>query len=256
MSADKFKPLQYNSEKGEPFLRLRAPYHNIILTPPRLEDIETVVPLLNDPKVYKFLSGPPYPYLLEHSVEYRGVVTSQSDSLIKEIISKEVGAIMGACPVRILREVQPDGTELFLGDVAVIRHQWPELDDEIQREILKAENLSRDVGDPEIVWSFGGMRRPNKLLLDLKGYPDWIRGSHQGRGIMTIAVGELMKQWLIPRMNVRRMHVLTFAGNRGSVRVFEKNGFVLTETIKLVREGPGFGRIEGMHVLNWRLDDQ
>lgn len=56
-------------------------------------------------------------------------------------------------------------------------------------------------------------------------------------------------------MNVRRMHASAFEGNTGSVRVFEKNGFVLAETIKLVREGPGFGRIEGMHIMDWKFED-
>ncbi|KAG1791121.1 uncharacterized protein BJ212DRAFT_950635 [Suillus subaureus] len=43
---------------------------------------------------------------------------------------------------------------------------------------------------------------------------------------MTAAVGLLMTAWGIPRMGVRHVVVHTFAGNIGSNRVFEKNGFV------------------------------
>lgn len=157
MLPNKFKPLELNPDTGEPFLRLPAPHNNIIITAPRLEDASPIVPVLNDPKVCKYLLGPPHPYLQEHADSFQGLIKSEADLLINEISSKDPGAIVGGCPVRTLREVQPDGTELFLGDIAVRRHDWAELDDERERTALKEENMARDVGDPNILWAFGGM---------------------------------------------------------------------------------------------------
>jgi RimJ/RimL family protein N-acetyltransferase len=42
---------------------------------------------------------------------------------------------------------------------------------------------------------------------------------------MSDAFQTLLRQWAIPRMDVRRMVVTTLKGNKGSVGVFEKNGF-------------------------------
>lgn len=256
MSSEKFKPLELDSSTGEPFLRLPAPHDNIIITPPRLEDGPETVQILNDPKVYKYLSGPPFPYLQENADEWQALIKSQSDPLIEDISSKEVGAIVSGCPVRAIREVRADGSELYIGDVSVTRHGWLELDDEKERTALREENLARDVGDPNILWAFGGMCCFMSHAAWLSTILDYIRPSHQGRGIMSIAVGALMKEWLVPRMNVRRVHASMFEGNRGSFRVFEKNGFVFIKTIKTVREGPGFGRIEGIHVMEWKFEDQ
>jgi RimJ/RimL family protein N-acetyltransferase len=87
-----------------------------------------------------------------------------------------------------------------------------------------------------------------KYKNDSLGY---VRSSHQRRGIMTVAIGALMKEWMIPRMNAHRLHATILEGNEASVRVFEKNGFVLKETLKVVKEGD-FGRVEGLHVLEWK----
>ena len=49
---------------------------------------------------------------------------------------------------------------------------------------------------------------------------------------MTAVIGTLMREWVIPRMGVRHLRPTVFEGNPGSVRVFEKNGFVVTRTVK------------------------
>ena len=68
---------------------------------------------------------------------------------------------------------------------------------------------------------------------------------------MTAVIGALINQWMVPHLNARKIRTEAFEGNIGSVRVFEKNGFKLLETVKVERNGPGCGRIEGMHVLEW-----
>ncbi|KAF7347350.1 N-acetyltransferase domain-containing protein [Mycena venus] len=62
MANPQLHPLEVNPKTGEPFLRLLA-HKNIILTPPRLSDAPFIISILNDERVYPWLSSPPYPYL-------------------------------------------------------------------------------------------------------------------------------------------------------------------------------------------------
>lgn len=68
---------------------------------------------------------------------------------------------------------------------------------------------------------------------------------------MTAVIGTVINQWMVPHQNAHKIHPEVFEGNTGSVRVFEKNGFKLLETVKVERSGPGCGRIEGIHLLEW-----
>lgn len=68
---------------------------------------------------------------------------------------------------------------------------------------------------------------------------------------MTTAVKTLVEKWMIPRMGARKLQVTTRKGNIGSVRVFEKNGFVMTGTVENcmpVQESKG-GGMDSIHVL-------
>ena len=69
---------------------------------------------------------------------------------------------------------------------------------------------------------------------------------------MSAVVGTIINQWMVPHMNAHEIRTETIEGNAGSVRVFEKNGFKLLETVKVDRVGPGCGRIERVHVLEWK----
>ena len=48
---------------------------------------------------------------------------------------------------------------------------------------------------------------------------------------MSAALSTIITKWMIPRMGAKLIRVEAFKGNVGSVRVFEKNGFVLEETV-------------------------
>jgi len=70
---------------------------------------------------------------------------------------------------------------------------------------------------------------------------------------MTAVVRTIIEQWAIPRMNAHKIKVSALTGNRGSVRVFEKCGFVYTGDIPNVvkiQESKGGGRT-GLHMLEW-----
>ncbi|KAK0198761.1 hypothetical protein F5146DRAFT_105887 [Armillaria mellea] len=236
-------PLEVNSH-GEPFLRLKA-HPNIILTPPRLTDASALMEVLNDESVCRWLSEPPYPYLKEHADYWLSHVKLLSDKILKELDSARDEAplrIVDDCPVRYIREVKEDGTDVFIGDVAVIRCTMMDLttSSEISREEkdrLLLENISRPAGDPKIVWTIG----------------NYLSSSHHGRGIMTDVYATLLENWVIPRMGVRRMIGTAFEGNQGSVRVFEKNGFVMRKTVPNYREVKGVMR--SLHVLDGDFAD-
>lgn len=63
--------------------------------------------------------------------------------------------IVDSCPVRSIREVQADGTDIFIGDIFVHRAEFEYLRREEQK--TKAdENDAKSTGDPSIVWTVGG----------------------------------------------------------------------------------------------------
>ncbi|KAG1812946.1 uncharacterized protein BJ212DRAFT_1276184 [Suillus subaureus] len=209
-------PLEINPKTGEPFLRLAAPHKNIILTPPRQGDQSVLIQHMNDPAIYGWMKRLPTPYLPEHADFWIQFVKEESDTTL-EYLRKSAEdfpngplQFVGASPVRHLREVKEDGTDVLIGDVNFRRSPFEEVLDEVERKRLQEDNAKKQAGDPTIQYAIG----------------DWLAVTHHGRGIMTAAVGLLMTAWGIPRMGVRHVVVHTFAGNIGSNRVFEKNGFV------------------------------
>jgi hypothetical protein len=156
-------PLQVNPQTGEPFLRLKSHEH-IIITPPRLSDAPFLPPILNDPLVHKWLTHPPYPYLPEHAEFWLTIITTASNAVLRELEqAKDTRSqrTVDECPVRFLREVKEDGTDIFLGDIAFIRCPWMELAGTgvnwEQKDVLTEENSRLERGDPKIVWSVGGV---------------------------------------------------------------------------------------------------
>lgn len=240
---DQLHPLEINPKTGEPFLRLAAPHQNIILTPPRQGDQSVLIQHMNDPAIYSWLEKAPTPYLPEHADSWIQLVKKESDAIL-EYLRKSAEdfpngplQFVNASPVRHLREVKEDGTDVLIGDVNFRRSPFEEVLDEVERKRVQEDNADKQAGDPTIQYAFG----------------DWLAASHHGRGIMTAAIGLLMTAWGIPRMGVRHVVAHTFAGNIGSSRVFEKNGFVnrgLFDNGKVVR-----GEKKVMTLLEWKYED-
>lgn len=82
--------------------------------------------------------------------------------------------------------------------------------------------------------------------------PDCLASSHHGKGIMTAAVRTLMQEWVVPCMGAKAMRVEACEGNVGSVKVFEKNGFEVVDTVPRPITN-NFGVFHsGLHILMWR----
>jgi len=233
-------------------------HKNIILTPPRWEDAEGLVSILNDPLVHEWLSGPPYPYTLgklyvetkglsvaevsDHGNEFIGFKRNIVEETLKELEDAKddpILKIVKECPVSYLREVKEDGSDVFIGSLAVTTCLYGELMgpdgvDWENKKKLEDENNSLKAGDARIVWSFG----------------DYLAASHHRKGIMTDAVDTMLNDWAIPRMNVRHLLLSVFEGNEGSVKVFLRNGFKMKATYKEYKEDKG--KIRGAHVLEWK----
>lgn len=151
-------PLLLNPHTSEPYLPLPPPFSHIILTPPRLSDVSSIVEILNDPKVYTTLIGPPYPYLESDATAWLEGVMRESDAVLHDLRDGSSKLFVGGCPVRILREVQEGGTDIFLGDIGVDRCGFPDCEDQVD---LVNANERRVAGDEEIVWCIGGAHMPS-----------------------------------------------------------------------------------------------
>lgn len=231
-------PLQINSENGEPYLQLPAPHSNIRITPPRMSDVVALTAILNDPEVYPYLATPPYPYLEEHGTAFLRLAKASCDEGFAEIKQKilagEEGYVASRCPVQTIREVQSDGTEVFIGDISFIRHAFPEIQDEehLQR---RAENEEKEKGDSSIVWTFGSewtfdsgeLNRSNGLPL-----PDYLAPSHHRQGIMSTALREMISQFAIPHLRARHIVASAFTDNIGSQKIMLKAGFTFVGKVK------------------------
>ncbi|THH10499.1 hypothetical protein EW145_g1282 [Phellinidium pouzarii] len=73
-------PLKFHPVTKEIYLRLPEPRQSIIITPSRASDAPVITKLLNDPQVYKTLTGPPYPYRREDAEVWLASVKTESDS--------------------------------------------------------------------------------------------------------------------------------------------------------------------------------
>jgi len=74
--------------------------------------------------------------------------------------------VVDSCPVRSIREVKADGTDVFLGDIGVDRCANEELDDDNadKENSLVDANMAKQTGDPSIVWTIGG-RLMNTIIV-------------------------------------------------------------------------------------------
>ncbi|KAF9555384.1 hypothetical protein CPC08DRAFT_642930 [Agrocybe pediades] len=241
-------PLEVNPITGEPFLRLRS-HPNIIITPPRDEDIPAFIPLLNDVTICDWMSGPPYPYTLEHSTFWVNKCKSECEPILKQLHDAKDNPdpiIVRDAPIRYIREVKEDGTDIFIGDVGFIRCPMGELMspkglplgtfDWENKQKMEDENNALPAGDPRIIWSIG----------------DFLDPKYHGKGIMTDAVRTFLHEWGIPRMGIRHIWAATHTGNIGSVKVFLKNDFKLIFTHE--EHAVAKGKMRGINLLEWKMD--
>jgi len=202
------------SRDNEPYIPLPAPHENIRITPCRMTDAEPMFECLNHPAIYPNLVGPPYPYertdgelwlakQQERSAPDWRYFTGDESAPIQD------GKIFDYTPLWVIREVQSDGSQTFVGVADIVRSSFMDEADEQRKEELTKENDAKPLGDPSIVYMIG----------------DYLAPSYHGKGIMTAVIRELIHSWGAPYMGLREVKVVVIDGNIGSRRVFEKLGF-------------------------------
>lgn len=148
-------PLKINAQTGEPYLQLPAPHTNIIVTPPRRSDASAIVNILGDQQLSLLLRRPPHPYLPKHAEEWLDQVTAWSDSARRELEKVGCEGTLSSCPVRSIREVKADGSDVYLGDIELRKSLFDSVTDEVERKLLRDENEAREKGDARIIWEIG-----------------------------------------------------------------------------------------------------
>ncbi|KAJ5493081.1 hypothetical protein N7539_001827, partial [Penicillium diatomitis] len=264
--------LQYRSSNGEPYLRLPEPHTNIIITPHRAEGIDetsaALTQMLNDPAIALNLQNTPYPYTRSHAEEWiKANCEEQQDMLAalreeldqqsmnasasevgnEHTIHKSPTRMFDICPFTCIREVvesekgyEGSFKDVLIGEIRLARSSFEDFPKTgPEREHAKKVNDDLSVGDPSIIWSFGGtLPLPESMSAQ---EPAIING----KGIMTLVIQTILHDWAVPRMNVHRLRCWAFEDNAGSIRVFEKNGFVRGHTLKdwaSVSESRGGGK--------------
>lgn len=152
-------PLFFNPVLEEVYIQLPHPHQNIRITPPRPSDVHRIIPILNDIRVYSFLKGPPFPYTDDDATSFVTTRKASCDDVLKEISERgdsKPGTFFSGCPVRSIREVLPDGSDVYIGDIDLGRSRFIEEPDKQKRGELESENGAKAVGDASIVWCPGG----------------------------------------------------------------------------------------------------
>ncbi len=163
---------------------------------------------------------------IDHAHAWIHKIKPECDLGLRQLVNPS-GAIespiLTHSPVRFLRELQRDGSDIFLGDVGLFRCsrillENPKHDD--------ATNLTLSGGHNDIVWTIGGMQcfvvMDYSYSLRVK---DFLVPSHHGKGIMTDAVDTLINEIGKPFLGVRHIITMAYVENEGSKKVFMRNGF-------------------------------
>lgn len=153
-SEDSALGLQINPLTDEPFLRLASPHENIIVTPPRVGDDEHLLTLFSDNRIAAWLYPIPIPFTWAHARAMLQEAKDEAGALLNEIRRLNTEhpdghpGFVGGCPVRCIRKVQNDGTDIFIGYVTVHRGVYADVLDETERQIVTEENNKKTAGDP------------------------------------------------------------------------------------------------------------
>lgn len=165
--------VHFNSRSQEPYLRLPAPHSNIILTSHHLEHLEetyaTLIETLNDPRVYPWLEGSPYPYFREDAEQWVNLVYNENKEVLESLRAEFSEGSMGAhrfydvSPFSCIREVVDQDPvtgdpirDVFIGTIGLTRYSFYEYPcGSEEREEAQRKNDALPTGDGKIIWGIG-----------------------------------------------------------------------------------------------------
>lgn len=100
---------------------------------------------------------------MEHAVSWLTQTKGEADAIWDELQHANAESpdgplkMVGGCPVRSILEENEDGSYTFLGDCSIDRDRFDDVMDLEERARLVKENNARPAGDPDIIWSIGGI---------------------------------------------------------------------------------------------------
>ncbi|KAK5053717.1 hypothetical protein LTR84_001678 [Exophiala bonariae] len=232
---------------------------NIILSTPHRSDDATTLKALNDPRVGSNLSSVPFPYT-ESDRDFWYHTTKDASDLSRrewDVLQQDRASTgtakkwMGSDQwVSVIRVGAPGSKPLeegliypFIGEITFRRSGFPQIEDvKLQRQATDA-NAELPAGDPNILWDVGY----------------YLIAEYHGKGIMPAVLSSLIKEVLVPYMNVHRLIGVYFEQNLASKRVFEKCGFRFVKLVPKAVSLPevkfiasGFKEREiGIGVMQW-----
>ncbi|KAJ7452677.1 hypothetical protein B0H11DRAFT_282073 [Mycena galericulata] len=216
---------------GEPYIPLPAPFERFHLGVMRQSDIPHDVQMMNDIRVVRTLVGPPFPNPIINAqrwlVRERAMVVALFDGYAK-------GTFLPAAtdPFDVLRERKSDGSEEYVGQVTL-------------GSMGEATKRLTPVNDTWEEW------RSRRVF----GIGAALRPEYHRQGVASAAVGTILEQWAVPQMGCTEIRAECFISNLGSVKLWEKHGFVEEPSkrgVVTIPEAKG-GGVEPDCMLVWNL---
>ncbi|KAJ7649460.1 acyl-CoA N-acyltransferase [Mycena polygramma] len=221
------------SAAGEPYLALPAPHERFYLSPERVSDIPADIAMMSDIRVARTLVGPPFP--VSPLASKRWLVRERRDVTALFAAYAAGSFLPAACyPFTVLRERRPDGSEEYVGQVTVMYSG-------------DGEKRLTPVNDAWEEWR----TRTKVFEIGAAFRPEWHR-----QGLATAAIGVVLPHWAVTQMGCTELRAECLASNIGSVKVWQKYGFVehgaLRTEVK-IDEVKGGGTQQGC-VFVWHLE--
>lgn len=169
-------PLSFTSI-GQPFIPIAHPtIPGLSLTLPHpKDDPQHQLRVLNDlERVQRWLDGPPYPYTMEDATGWNDILLERWTTAFERIVM-EPGLDLGhagpssSCGLQNTRVAdltagEEVGQGRWIGDLGVVRWEFPNVVDAAERAKLTAENAAREVGDPDLIWTLGCEHTGSRIL--------------------------------------------------------------------------------------------
>lgn len=95
----------------------------------------------------------------EHAEAWLAGSVAECNAGLADLKDSSSFKLVDHCPFRAIREVNEDGSEIFLGDITILRSIYGEIMggglDWDRKAKFEEENSRLEAGDPNIVWTIG-----------------------------------------------------------------------------------------------------
>ncbi|KAJ6522740.1 acyl-CoA N-acyltransferase [Mycena capillaripes] len=195
-------PIRFTTT-NEPYIPLPAPLERFYLGAARQSDVPHDVAMMSDVRVARTLVGPPFPMPLANTLRSlareRAAVTALFAAYAEGTFRPAAAA-----PFCILRERQGDGSDAYVGQITMFY-----CGDEEKRQ-TPVNDAWEEWRTRTKVWEIGAALRPE----------------YHGKGLASAAVNIMLNEWAVPQMGCTEIRAQCFMSNLGSVKLWEKHGFV------------------------------